>query len=574
MTPLVSLVSGTYNRLASLQRMLDSARYAIPRGLSYEIILVDGGSTDGTQDWARQQPNVRLIEHSELRGAIKAFCDGARAATGEYVLLANDDITFEPLSIIAALSHLERTPSCGAVAFADNRTSLVRGDGTQYRVEGMGATTADGQKVMVAYMQVGMVRRWLGNEAGWWGDQDPVMSQARTYGGDNYLSSRIWQAGYTVDAVPQSVVQDHIERDDLRNRNAAQGPIDSAAYYRRFPTVHLPARLVDAPPSDRLRILSLPVYEWSFPGKRNVEAGLTEALTDYGLAFEWDYLNEQIDLVALVRAWQPDLLITQIQGPGRITPYMLASMRNAAPGMVIANWNGDAHEYGLTSPGMIDLLRYIDLQTVVNAKVLPAYETAGIRAAFWEIGYKDPVSLPDMPHYEVLVQMNCYDDRRTKLVHLLRNVRLPDSQRLIRLGVYGNCETGDGNTHYNFAAQRALYQNATINIGDTFPGTYGFVSNRLFQCLAAGGFLLQQRSEGLQEYTGLIAGEHYAEWRDTQDLPDRIIYWLDDARTDERKRIAAAGREYVRANFSYPAQVRKLFEDLLPLIAEGQHAPA
>ncbi len=574
MPPIVSIITGSWNRLLSLQRMVNSVRANVPRGLSYEIVIVDGGSIDTTQAWCRAQPDIRLIEHGELRGAIRAFCDGARAAKGEYVILANDDVTFKPLSIIAALSYLERTPTCGAVAFADNRTSLVRGDGSQYRVEGMGATTADGTKTMVRYAQVGMFRRWLGDACGWWGDTDPIMSQARTYGGDNYLSSRIWEAGYTVDAVLEAQIEDHIFRDSLRVTNATLGPNDSKIYYTRFPTVQLPVALADAAPNERLHILHLPVYESGYPQARNLEAGLTEALVGYGLAFEVDYLNDKPDLIALIRAWQPDLLITQIQGPGRITPYMLASMRNAAPGMVIVNWNGDAHERGLAADDVLELLRYVDLQTTINAAVLPVYEREGIRAAYWQIGYKDPiVPLPEVPHYEVLFQGNCYGVDRDALVRTLRDVRLPNA-RHPHLGLYGNCRGADGNSHYDFAMQRALYQRATIVVGDTFPGTKAFVSNRLFQCLSAGGFLLQQYSEGLQDYTGLMPGVHYIEWSDLRDLKEKIVYWLDDARAEERARIAAAGRDYVRANFSYAAQARKLFTELLPLIAEAERERA
>lgn len=574
MTPLVSIVTGTVNRLPSLQRMVTSARHEIPRGLAHEFVIVDGGSTDGTLDWCAAQPDIHLIEHGELHGAIRAFCDGAQAALGDFVIMANDDITFKPLSIIAALSYLERSPTCGAVAFADNRTSLVKGDGSEYRVEGMGATLPDGTKTMVFYAQVGMFRRVLGDVAGWWGADDPVMGQARTYGGDNYLSSRIWEAGYTVDAVPQAMIEDHIFRDGLRATNAERGPNDSKIYYTRFPTVQLPAELAAVSPNDRLRILHLPVYEWNHAQAKNKEAGLTEALTDYGLAFEWDYLNAPVDLVELVRVWQPDLLLTQIQGVGRITPYMLATMHNAALGMVICNWNGDAHERGLIDPGVIDLLRYVDLQTTINAAVLPVYEAKGIRAAYWQIGYKDPVEpLPEVPAFEVLFQGNCYNTNRDALVRALRSVRLPNARR-VRLGLYGNCPGADGNSHYSFTMQRALYQRATINVGDTFPGTKAFVSNRLFQCLAAGGFLLQQHSEGLQEFTGLIPGIHYAEWTDLRDLKEKVLYWLDPAHADERARIAAAGCDYVRANFSYPAQARKLFEELLPMIAEGEREPA
>ncbi len=567
---LLSIVSGTYNRLGSLIRMVESVRSNIPRGVSYEFVIVDGGSQDNTQEWCKRQPDIRLIEHGELRGAIRAFCDGARAAKGEYVLLANDDISFKPHSILAAIAHLERTPTCAAVAFADNRTSLVEGSGKDYRVEGIGCTLSNGMQTMVPYAQVGLFRRELAEIAGWWGDQDPVMGVARTYGGDCYLSARLWEMGHTVDPVPQAVVEDHIERDALRTKNANIGPQDSAAYYRRFPTVQLPAKPVAAPVPERLRILSLPVYESGFPGKRNVEAGLTEALSDYGLSIEWDYLNAPTDLMALVSAWQPDLLITQIQGPGRITPYMLATMRNAAPGMIIVNWNGDAHEYGLTSPKVLEVLRYVDLQTTINAAVLPFYTANGVRAAYWQIGYKDPLEpLPDMPHHDILFQGNCYSKERDALVTTLRGIRAS-----INLGLYGNCQGANGNTHYDFARQRALYRNATITVGDTFPNTRAFVSNRLFQALAAGAFMLQQHSEGLQEFTGLTPGVHYIEWKTLRDLKAKAIEWLSPDKAAERAKIAAAGREFVRANFSYPAQARKLFTDLLPMITEGERASA
>jgi glycosyltransferase involved in cell wall biosynthesis len=573
--PLISIVTGTYNRRNSLVRMVESVRREIPRGLSYEIIVVDGGSTDGSVQWCKEQHDIHTIEHGELRGAIKAFCEGAKSAIGDYVILANDDITFCPYSIIAATAHLERSPGCAAVAFADNRTSLVEGDGTQYRTEGIGATTSVGQNVMVTYAQVGMFRRELGDLAGWWGADDSIMSQARTYGGDSYLSARLWEMGYTVDAVPQSVIEDYIVRDNMRTVNAALGNQDSSFYYQRFPTVKLPASWKAYPIKDRLRILNLPIYEYSYPGRVNREAGLTEALTEYGLAFEVDYLNEPYNLIELVNAWQPDLLITQIQGMNaKLTPYVLACMRNAAPNMIVVNWNGDAHESGLISDKIVEMLRYVDLQTTINAKVLPIYAELGVRAAYWQIGYKDPVDLlPEVSEHEVLFMGNCYNKERENLVNSLRAIRTKN-QRHLNVGIYGNCVNADGNTHYSFSAQRALYQKSTIVVGDTYPNTKAFVSNRLFQALSSGAFMLQQHSESLQEYTGLIPNVHYIEWSDLADLRDKVRYWIDNKRAPERDKIAAAGRDFVRDNFSYSAQVRKLFTDLLPSLQEASYATA
>ena len=259
--------------------------------------------------------------------------------------------------------------------------------------------------------------------------------------------------------------------------------------------------------------------------------------------------------------WQPDLILVQIQGWGpKMTPAHLADMRKACPGAVFVSWNGDARIDGLVSQPMLDLYEHVDLVTTVNAAALPILEAKGIRAAYWQIYYKQPLlPLPIMPAYDVLLQANWYD-YRAPLFDLVYS--FPG-----KVGVYGNDRRATGNTHYDFAAQAALYANATITIGDTFPfNTRAFVSNRVFQALGAGAFLLQQYSEALEEYTGLIPGVHYAEWTDIDDLHDKIDEWLKPEHADERAAIAAAGQAFVRANYGPEAQIRKLLTELLPII--------
>ena len=56
----VSVVSGTYNRLSRLKAMVNSVRSSVGVGIPYEIVLVDGGSTDGTLEWARAQSDIAL----------------------------------------------------------------------------------------------------------------------------------------------------------------------------------------------------------------------------------------------------------------------------------------------------------------------------------------------------------------------------------------------------------------------------------------------------------------------------------------------------------------------------------
>lgn len=556
---LLSIVTGTYNRLALLQLMIESVRAQLPRHARYEFIVVDGGSTDGTLAWLAQQPDVRLINHGELRGAIRAFCEGARAATGDYVLMANDDVSFWPFSIMRAIAYLEEHRTCGGVAFADDRSKLL-GHGHHHRVERMPGIGSDGKPTALYYAQVGLFRRWLGERVGWWGDQDAQMRQARTYGGDNFLSSSIWELGYSIDAVEGCAINDVLPEDSLRQHNRQIGQRDSAQYYSRFPrgpyAKAFPA--VPNPQKERPRVVVMDIHDPRIPARRVREQGLAEAFADIGLVWHIDYVNESYDLPAIVRAWQPHLLLTQIHDTTRLNAAALRAARAEKPDLVIVNWNGDAHESGLVAPDILEALREVDLQTVINTAVVPTYEREGIRSAYWQIGYKQPAAEhPEgVPAHQVLWQGNCYDKRRLQIVTMLRTMGL-------NVGVYGSCPDANGNTHFDFAYQAALYERATVNVGDTFPNTQGFVSNRLFQCLGAGGFLLQQHSERLDELTGLQAGEHYIEWTDIHDLESKIFEWVKPEKADERSRIASAGRDFVRANFSYQAQVNKLWQ-LLP----------
>ena len=61
-------------------------------GLDYEIIVVDNGSSDGSQPMLRREfPEVKLIETGENLGFAKGNNIGIRAAKGDFILILNSD---------------------------------------------------------------------------------------------------------------------------------------------------------------------------------------------------------------------------------------------------------------------------------------------------------------------------------------------------------------------------------------------------------------------------------------------------------------------------------------------------
>jgi glycosyltransferase involved in cell wall biosynthesis len=578
MTPLVSIVTGTFQRLAHLRRMIDSVRASVPSTIAVDFVICDGGSTDGTLEYLRQQADVTVIEHGALLGALKAFGDAARAATGDYVVLANDDITFHDGAILAALAYLDAHPMCGAVAFADNRPAPGYGDG--YKVQTMPAfNLALNESMSVPYAQVGMFRRWLGDTAGWWGDQHEIMGTGRTYGGDNFLSARIWELGYSIAEVPAARVDDTIPNDSLREINYAAEQANPGVYYKVFgnpPNVPSHPTLPN-PQREHLRVLYLPIYE---PSYGRYKSGLRDALADVAWTVEWDYLNERGDLTEIVRAWQPHVLLLQQHGvKDYANPYDrsfteadIAAARAACPGMIVLMWNGDVYQEHLTSAKMLSLLKHFDLMLTVNESVLPTYAANGIRAAYWQVAF-EPVDYDHLPHvenYDIVFLANCAPDNegRRRLGNGLR------SMEGLKVGLFGfgwPAMYASGSTTYNFAAGASLYANAKFAIGDNqFTGERGFVSNRIFEALASGAFLLHQRVEGLEELTGLQDGVHYVEWVDFADLQSKIRHYLNPRYVNRRKEIARAGCAFVREHHSFAARVKELFEVLIPMLAETE----
>lgn len=104
MSPKVSIVIPTYNRRPLLQESLESA--LSQDWPSLEIIVVDDGSTDDTEDYLKTISDDRLIViKQENSGVANARNQGVDASTGKFLLFLDSDDLIAPETISALVKY-------------------------------------------------------------------------------------------------------------------------------------------------------------------------------------------------------------------------------------------------------------------------------------------------------------------------------------------------------------------------------------------------------------------------------------------------------------------------------------
>jgi dolichol-phosphate mannosyltransferase len=103
----LSVVIPINNEAQSLYRLTKEIVAAL-RGIQYELILVDDGSTDDTDAEVKRArklvPDLRLLRHSRRRGQSAALWSGIRVATAPWIATLDGDGQNDPRDIKAMMS--------------------------------------------------------------------------------------------------------------------------------------------------------------------------------------------------------------------------------------------------------------------------------------------------------------------------------------------------------------------------------------------------------------------------------------------------------------------------------------
>lgn len=215
--PGLSVVLGTYNRLPFLKIAVESIRAEVSHlEVASEIIVVDGGSTDGTVKWlAKQKDVITIIQHNrgrwrgrdiERRSWGYFMNLGFKCAQGKYVCMLSDDCLVVPGAISNGLGHFEKQiragHKIGAAAFYWRNWP----EQDKYWV---GLTF--GNKMFVnhgLYLQEALVSVGYIDEENYF-----------FYHADGDLCLKMWQQGYTCIDSPDSYIE-HYSHANLKVRSS------------------------------------------------------------------------------------------------------------------------------------------------------------------------------------------------------------------------------------------------------------------------------------------------------------------------------------------------------------------
>jgi glycosyltransferase involved in cell wall biosynthesis len=95
----LSVIVPVFNERNTVVEVLRRMRIVdLPDGIEREIIVVDDGSSDGTRDVLRQlgDSTVRVMVHDGNRGKGAAVRTGLAVATGDYILIQDADLEYDP----------------------------------------------------------------------------------------------------------------------------------------------------------------------------------------------------------------------------------------------------------------------------------------------------------------------------------------------------------------------------------------------------------------------------------------------------------------------------------------------
>lgn len=103
---LLSVIVPVYNEVGSIKKILEKINQV---DIDKEIIVINDGSFDGTDKILRniKYDNLKIIQHTNNRGKGAAFLTGLSIATGEFVIIQDADLEYNPYDYLKMIEVIK-----------------------------------------------------------------------------------------------------------------------------------------------------------------------------------------------------------------------------------------------------------------------------------------------------------------------------------------------------------------------------------------------------------------------------------------------------------------------------------
>ncbi|MCS7033019.1 MAG: glycosyltransferase [Phycisphaerae bacterium] len=208
----LSIVLPTCNRGRLLEKCLSSIISGT--SCSYEIIIVDGASTDSTQSTLTEAQHdlgerLKIIREPQREGFVRAANKGFRAATGRNLTWLNDDARVLPGTLDAAVQQIDQAPPDVAFVAMFHAWHSPRNVAYELQVENRTYRLCHVRGTLYANFPVG--KRETFEKLGYFDERYFVAAA------DPDLSLKAWCAGMKVVPAYGTMI-DHDELSDLRRQ--------------------------------------------------------------------------------------------------------------------------------------------------------------------------------------------------------------------------------------------------------------------------------------------------------------------------------------------------------------------
>lgn len=102
----LSIIIPAYNEQDSIAEIVGRVQRAEAPGVEREIVVVDDGSRDRTAEIVAGLRDVRLVRHERNAGKGAAVKTGIRSCTGDFVLIQDADLEYDPADHAAVVRPL------------------------------------------------------------------------------------------------------------------------------------------------------------------------------------------------------------------------------------------------------------------------------------------------------------------------------------------------------------------------------------------------------------------------------------------------------------------------------------